>query len=262
MPFPSTKRVIYRQNPLQQVICQLRFPPILRIDAEIPVTFQEKIRSSFPNFKETSEIAVPFPEGLEVLPEAFRSLIPTSGTKNYEFSSEDNHWKINLTRTFLSLSTTKYERWEKFSDKLREPWDVLVSEYSPSYFSRVGLRYVDVIRRSTLGLENVPWEQLLQPHILGVVASPNVGESVLQYEGKYEIRLGDEKSLVRMITKLTNERPTDEPCFVIDSDFFSTEKTAIPNTMEKLDLFHTRASRLIQWAILPQLHQAMEPQEI
>jgi len=32
MPFPEVKRVIYEHNPLDKVICQLRFPPILRIE--------------------------------------------------------------------------------------------------------------------------------------------------------------------------------------------------------------------------------------
>lgn len=61
MPFPEVKRVIYKKNPLHQVICQLRFPPILKVDAEIPSIFQEKIRGEFPNFKETTEVNMELP---------------------------------------------------------------------------------------------------------------------------------------------------------------------------------------------------------
>ena len=52
MPFPEVKRVIYKKNPLDRVICQLRFAPILKIDAEIPADFQEMIRADFPNYSE------------------------------------------------------------------------------------------------------------------------------------------------------------------------------------------------------------------
>jgi len=47
---PESPRVIYASNPLVDVICQVRFPRILRIDSELPVAFQEAIRDQFPLF--------------------------------------------------------------------------------------------------------------------------------------------------------------------------------------------------------------------
>ena len=61
MPFPNVPRVTYRNNPLVQVICQLRFPPILKIDAEVPADFQESIRKDFPKFSERNEFRVELP---------------------------------------------------------------------------------------------------------------------------------------------------------------------------------------------------------
>ena len=55
MPFPPAQRVLYNKSPLEQVICQLRFPPILRIDSDLPADFQDRIRNQFPNFGEASE---------------------------------------------------------------------------------------------------------------------------------------------------------------------------------------------------------------
>ncbi len=87
MTFPSRQRIIYERNPLDRVICQVRFPPILRIDSEIPAVFQERIRKDFPEYNEKEEVILPLtlrsphnPEnaGDEVL----RQMI-TSGTKNY-----------------------------------------------------------------------------------------------------------------------------------------------------------------------------------
>ena len=43
-------RVIYKNNPLERVLIQLKFPPILLIDSQEPAEFQEKIRSSFPYY--------------------------------------------------------------------------------------------------------------------------------------------------------------------------------------------------------------------
>ena len=55
MLFPPTQRVIYHENPLVEVVCQFRFPTILKIDAEIPVAFQEAVRSTFPDYTPTVE---------------------------------------------------------------------------------------------------------------------------------------------------------------------------------------------------------------
>jgi len=46
--FPPSPRVIYQHAPLTQVICQLRFPLLLRIESEPPADFQERIRHLFP----------------------------------------------------------------------------------------------------------------------------------------------------------------------------------------------------------------------
>ena len=54
MPFPEVRRVIYKKSPLDRVICQLKFPPVLRIDADMPVEFQDCIRREFPNYDEKS----------------------------------------------------------------------------------------------------------------------------------------------------------------------------------------------------------------
>jgi hypothetical protein len=43
-PFPESERIIYAKNPLESVICQLRFPAILKISSEPPVEFQETLR--------------------------------------------------------------------------------------------------------------------------------------------------------------------------------------------------------------------------
>ena len=48
--FPSIERVIYQNNTLGEVVCQLRFPTILRIEASSPADFQDAIREAYPLF--------------------------------------------------------------------------------------------------------------------------------------------------------------------------------------------------------------------
>lgn len=265
MLFPEAQRVIYKKNPLDQVICQVRFPSILKIDTEIPAEFQDRIRSEFPNFSETSELKLEIPrsaKGQEIPLELLRGAQQSLSTKNYEFISEDNLWKINLTRTFLALTSNKYERWEKFKDKLPTPLNALVEIYAPIHFSRLGLRYIDVIRRSSLGLSDTSWSDLLQPYILGILDSPTISKHVQYFENRYEIRLSEQKDSVTLNTKFVTHVNDGEVCYMIDVDFYNTGKVPIGSAIEKLDYFNKHASRLLRWCITDRLHQAMEPQAL
>lgn len=265
MPFPPVQRVIYNKNPLDAVICQLRFPPILKIEAEIPSEFQDRIRGDFPNFSETMELKAAFSQEVKDSPppEFLKQLLQSSsGTKNYEFSSEDGHWKINLTRTFIALTSHDYNRWEEFKEKLMTPLNALIDIYVPNVFTRTGLRYVNVIRRSILGLDNVSWNELIEPSVLGILSSTDLSNHVKNFENRYEIGLSDEESIVRIITKFVQAEDDKEISYMIDSDFYNLKKTSIDAAIERLDFFNVRASRLIHWCITEQLHQAMEPQEL
>lgn len=261
MLFPEVKRVIYKKNPLDRVICQLRFPPILRIDAEPPVEFQDHVRKEFPYYSQKNELAMGIPSRVrEQIPhELLSEVLRTADTKNHEFSSEDRQWKINLTRTFIALSTDRYEVWEDFKKKLEIPLTALINVYSPAHFSRIGLRYRNVIQQSKLGLDNVSWTELLQPQLLGVLANSEIGKSVRNLESVYEISLPDGESAVRLSTQLTRDRNRGEVCYVIDSDFFKARKTPTDDVIGKLNDFNKHASRLFQWCITERLHKSMEP---
>ncbi len=268
MPFPKSNRIIYKKNPLDKVICQLRFPPILKIDKEIPADFQEIIRKEFPIFSETTDFGYDIPQNKtnkeKLDPEALKKLLfqPPIENKNYLFSSEDDIWKINLTRTFIALSTDKYERWETFIKKLLIPLETIIKIYEPAYFTRIGLRYIDNIKRSDLGLERHSWDDLIQPYILGMLSSTDIKENVENFESRYSITLNDNKGQVRILTKFFEDPINKEKCYMIDSDFSNDSKVEIGEELKYLDYFNKRGSRLIQWCITPTLHKAMDPRGI
>lgn len=102
--FSKEPRCHYQESPLAEVICQLRFPEILSVTASDPVEFQEAIRSTFPIFLRKQELSSP-------------KLISTDGkltvqnqppVTNFQFSSSDGVWRVNLTNQFISLACTRY----------------------------------------------------------------------------------------------------------------------------------------------------------
>ena len=256
MPFPVVKRMKYNKSPLENVICQLRFPPILQIDSEIPYQFQNKIREQFPNYEEKIEIQqeINASVNLAAMNQITNPMTKVSSTKNHEFTTEDEHWTINLTRTFLSISTNKYNTWEDMIERLRLPLEA---------FTRVGLRYVDVFCRSSLGLnvDDYPWNKLIKPYFLGLLGS-SVAPNVKDMNSVYEIGCEDGDGTVRIVANLVKRIDTDEECFLMDSDVYTSNKVPCDTILEKLNYLHDRSSRLVRFAITDELHERMEPEEI
>ncbi|MCW5963360.1 MAG: TIGR04255 family protein [Bryobacterales bacterium] len=261
-PFPESERVVYRRNPLMEVICQLRFPPVLKISEESPVAFQDLIRDEYPLLTEKfPEVNVEIPPGIPpALAEMVRGTIPKRKLVGYDFVTADEKWKVSLTRDFLSLATTEYTRWEDFRQHLNGPLDALMSAYRPAFFTRIGLRYQDLIQRSILEIpETTKWSELIKPHISGVHAVPELDGAVEEFMGQLLIRLPEFNSKVRVNYGVAQRVDSNEDCFLIDSDYHTGERTRYDAVGGILDYFNKQSGRLFRWCIKPELHQAMDP---
>ncbi len=264
MPFPESPRVIYGKNPLEEVICQLRFPSILRIGAEIPAAFQERIRKEYPFFKERGDVDVSLPQEIvQQLPaEVLESLIRTSG-RVFDFVSSDELWTVTLSKEFLALTTRQYVRWEDFQARLIIPFQALIEVYEPVFFTRIGLRYQNLILKSRLGIDNIGWSDLLQPYILGELSAPDqsVVNSILGTTHQALFSLDKNQGEVRVTHGLVQHK-NGEKCYLIDSDFFIPKNVEVSNALDTLDYFNRKNRQLFSWCITERLHQSMEPSSI
>lgn len=263
MLFPETERVIYTVNPLELVICQLRFPPILRIEAETPAGFQDRIRKEFPQFQERTEFAAILPpEVVQLLPqEVIQSLKPSH--KVYDFASSDGSLVVSLASNFIALTSRNYERWEGFYDRLEIVLDALQEEYEPATFTRIGLRYRDLIKKRELGLADCSWPELLNEVLVREFATPelagvteNIGHGML-------LRLGPGQERVQIQHGLAMEPSTGEAIgYFIDSDFFVEEMIDVDAASNRLVEFNQQNRRLFRWCISDRLHDAMGPRPV
>ena len=101
--FSNQPRKFYRRSPLIEVICQLRFPDILKIEAHEPADFQDAIRQVYPQYAKRIEQLPPQNAG--------GKMVEQGTVNNYQFISADGGWKVSLTKGFIALSTTRYTRW-------------------------------------------------------------------------------------------------------------------------------------------------------
>jgi uncharacterized protein (TIGR04255 family) len=257
MTFPETQRVIYAQNPLVEVICQLKFPPILRIDTELPAAFQEAIRRDYPSLKATEAPPMALsPTMLKLIQQSAPGFVqgPT-----YQFLSEDGCWTLGMARDFLALSTTHYKKWEDFRSKFQAALDAFIATYAPSFLTRIGLRYRDVIKKSWQPLKGLDWPEILQPHILGELGFEGLRAAIQHAAREVVISLSDTKGQVRILHGLMREAGDTDFGYSIDSDFYCEERIELKYAFEVLDIYNREAGRLFRWFTTPTLHERLGP---
>jgi len=260
MPFPRSERVHYRRNTLKSVICQLRFPTILKVETSLPADFQECIRDAYPHFQERQ---APQGSGIPtdfqgVIPEELQQLFPKGG-RHFDFASVDRNKSITLNKDFLSLTTAEYTTWDNFVSDLKGPLDALNRIYRPALFSRIGLRYQNQILRSDLGLEDTSWSDLINARMAGVLADVNVGPHVIECLQVSTVNLEEQFGFVRIQQGLSYDQDEDEQVYIIDSDFFIDQAQEVGNELNVLGHFQRQAGHFFRWAINRRLHDAMAP---
>jgi len=252
MPFPESERVIYKRNPLVDVICQVSFPRILRLETEVPVEFQESIGDEYPTLEEKRSVS------LEV--NIDDGAVKKDPKLIYEFISRDGAWKVVLTSGFIVLTTTKYQNWDEFSRKFEKIFTKFIQVYSPQFSTRVGLRYKDLIFKHKLGLSESSWKQLFRPPISGILDSGEIDDKlIVEHTGKFIVALSENEGIAQVqYGKVLDENR--EECFLVDSDFSITGSVELSNVGDTLKGFNRKAGRLFRWCIEDLLHDAMEPE--
>lgn len=249
----------YNNNQLADVICQLRFPQILSINANLPVAFQEAIREYYPKFSTSLENAAPKISGTP----GNLQLENQPSTKNYQFTSLDGTWRVNLTSTFVSLACNKYTAWEEFAHMLDIPLAAFIKIYKPACFERIGLRYLNFISRQALNIQDVPFAQLFNSPYLGLLSDPEITETDahrngvdadIALPGGCKVKLHAGPGLVTQ-----NGQQQKEVKFVFDQDLYMTGNIPVNYSAGALQTLHSHAFRIFRGAITDTLHEAMEP---
>lgn len=261
MFFPESRREIYQQNPLKEVICQLRVPSILKITAEIPAAFQDSIRNQYPLYKEESPVAA-LPKEISDLLAGLPIPQAVQQTPVHKFATIDDSRIISLNQNFLALTERKYQRWDHFRTELQRIEESFRATYSPSFYERIGLRYRNVINREMLGVGNCSWAELLNPVLIGLLGADGIADEVKEIRSQTVVRLpGESAGFVRILHGLVEETGQG-PMYVIDSDLFSEERRESAHAFQTLNEFNRLAARFFRWAITDRLRDALRPSPV
>lgn len=240
--FPRQPEVRLQRSPLTEVICQVRFPPILRIASEDPKDVQELVRQRFPRFEREEGYLLQLQFSGAAMADA-----PAAhhASRLYRFRSADQHTAITLATDFYALSSTGYTVWEAFARDLAMAHDAIQRIYQPGFSTRIGLRYVDEIVPSVLELSTFnEVVDLIRPELTTLFrtdAWSTPAEMLCQLllqdqEGNLGLRYG---------TKITG----DESVFLLDFDYYDDRELPFENIIERCHHYHDVIYDAFRWCI-------------
>ena len=263
MLFSAHPRTQYRKAPAHEVICQLRFPTILSINTVEPAGFQEAIRAEFPKYARRQDTT---PPKITLVNGSAPKVEQQPPVINYHFLSADNQWKLNLTKDFIALSTLHYTGWEEFARHLDKPLAAFIKLYKPAYFQRVGLRYVNIFSRSSLGIEDAKWAELISPAYVGPLCQPDAMEEnflncasdlLLQLDSSCRAKIHAGPGRLKNTAQGAPQDP--EVKFIFDMDLSMGGDVPCTLSAAGLETLHGHATRIFEGAVTDRLRTAMGP---
>lgn len=237
--FPPREGVRLERAPLVEVICQVRFPPVLRIANEHPVAFQERIRGQFPQLE--------VEHGVLVRSAPLETEPPSAEPKShiFRFESPDRHAVISLALNFYALSTTSYTHWADFLDLLQLANQAAQDVYDLPYAVRVGLRYINHLTCENTGANSVTelWE-VLRPEITMLLGNDCWDEPLEMLSQLSLAADGNERLTLR-----SGFKGGEKPVLVLDFDYYTEESTPVGNVPDLCQRYHDVIYHAFRWCI-------------
>lgn len=157
---PDAEHKIFERNPLDAVICQLRFDTILKVHDRVP-DFQDAIRSRFPGYQESEGIMFELTEG----PPRQRMV------RQHRFTAKREPTIALLGDQAVSLEYRDHQDRATLLRDARLVSSALETVYSNVSPQRLGLRYVNRIELRQIGDDlgrEVSWSDVLTPDFIAV----------------------------------------------------------------------------------------------
>lgn len=218
----SVQEISLSRAPLVNVIAQIRFPAVMKIQADsaFVATFQELIRKDYPIMHSERQLGVMIgPGGPQ----------PQDAGTIWRFASRDpDAWQVTLAPSFVSLSAKRYTRRSDFLARLSVVLNALESWLHPDVCDRIGIRYIDRVT----GEQLAKLTELIRPEILGVLSSEVTlnGAEVVHALSDTLFKLDDSSQLRgrwgRIPVGATYDaaiEPVREPSWVLDLDRYTSQ---------------------------------------
>ena len=226
--------------PLKEVVCQVRFQPILAITETQPTAYQERLRKHFPKFEVRR--ALHFEEVQS------SGIVAGLGPNEYALSSSDGAWHSTIGLNFIALTTQAYTNWNDFKKRIGTIYTAFRASYDDVVIGRIGLRFINELRYDNtaakteaelVGIVNNDLSRLIINDAWTKAQKANVLLTLDNDREYLTIRAGYE-------TK-------DQPRIVLDFDYYTESPPSAsltqPRLVKLLDHFHSCIYDAFRWTI-------------
>ncbi|MGO9754637.1 MAG: TIGR04255 family protein [Solirubrobacteraceae bacterium] len=252
---PDAPRFRLERPPLAQVVCQVRFSSVLKLQREPEVIpFQDAIRADYPRYTKTEAMSI-------VVTPAGVQQQPLGGTL-YRFQDTSAAYTAVLSTDFIALETSGYVDIEDFASRVVALSKVIAEQYHPTEINRVGLRFINELR---LGSTDPKSEMLsaITPALLGPIGTAELAASTINMQQVFLLRGTGTSALVRHGLNPEGGTTVDlgpgqfpgpeyaDPFYLLDIDVFS--ERAVPFSVEGIDTlvrdFNENVRAVFAWAV-------------
>jgi uncharacterized protein (TIGR04255 family) len=237
-------------SPLVEVICQVRFPPILRIAIQEPSEYQELVRDEFPLLQVEQGFMVRIPgPGVKAEP------VAEPQPRIHRFRTADEQTAISIAADFYALSTNRYITWKEFARQLGLAHDAMQRVYKPVYATRIGLRYVNRLTPMNTGCKSVAeMFELLRSEL-----SCQSRSEAWSMPTEAQCRLVLTDADARLTLGAGFGEQDKEPFLLLDLDYFEEGKLELDGLVERCTRYNDVLYRAFRWCILDEKLDVFRP---
>lgn len=243
--------VVFDKAPLELVLCQVRFSPVLALMDEAGVAgFQEAVRRHYPNFRGDREVEFSVNPGQA----SVRQKAPI-----WRMADEEQKWVVSVAVDFVALETPDYSDFREFRERLKFVLAAAERTIHPGRSSRVGLRKINVF--SDPDVTAAPgWRGLLRPEILGLAGVEDLAGSLQRSYA--EVELADDSHGKLTIRFGIDPEDKSRSRFRLDLDYWTETgfKVSPESTLlERVEGYSDAITNFFHWAITSDLHTRLKP---
>ena len=223
----------YKLNFLKQAVCELRFPTVMELgDSRPPAVMVTALRKEYPHLELANQVTI--------------GVGASAGTSNaHIFRSSKLNWTVSLNQSSLSIETTAYPGFPQMRERVLRVVDAAAKIIDSDVFTRIGLRYINVIDADEDPTNGWVNSALVQPILSGQFAG------IQEYAGRLQLLADDGGCLLQHGIRLkqpARDGKTTYPEYLLDIDSYRTD-VALSDTAEALDAMHSQVFDIFDWSL-------------
>lgn len=223
----------YKLNFLKQAVCELRFPTLMELgDSRPPSALVAALRKEYPHLELANQVTI--------------GVGASTGSSNaHIFRSSKFDWTVSLSQSSLSIETTAYKGFPQMRERILRVVDAAAKIIDSDFFTRVGLRYINVI-----DVDEDPTDGWVNPALVQPVLSRHF-TGIQEYAGRLQLLADDGGCLLQhgiRLKKPARDGKASSPEYLLDIDS-NRNDVALSDTAEALDAMHNQVFDIFDWSL-------------